>query len=83
MDNEVYYKIYYYEPEDHVTVVCMQWFDEGYYHEYHFFRDEDGNILKFYEEINAINWVFENIKDNKIDPELNLKVGFNQKRYMK
>ena len=81
MNDEVYYKIYYYEPEDHVTVVCMQWFDESDYHENHFFKDKNGEVLKFDNEEDAIQWINNNVKEDKIDPEY--KKVFNQNRFMK
>ena len=84
--NEVYYKIYYLDREDHVTVVCMQWFDEGDYHERHFFKDEEGDVLKFDNETDAIQWILDNVADDKIDPEYKeyeQNEGFNQKKFMK
>ena len=82
MDNEVYYKIYYNENKDYVTVVCMQWFDEGDYYEEHFFKDGNGESLKFYDEYEAIQWLNNNVLDDKINPEYKNK-GFNQKKFMK
>ena len=67
MSDEVYYKIYYLDREDHVTVV---------------FKDENGKILKFYDEQEAIQWLIDNVKDDKIDPEYK-QYGFNQKKFMK
>ena len=84
-DNEVYYKIYYVEREDYVTVVCIQWFDECDYHERHFFKDEQGNVLKFNYEDEAIQWILDNVVDDKIDPQY-IDYGqedFNQKKFMK
>jgi len=84
-DNEVYYKVYYLDREDHVTVVCMQWFDEGDYIEEHFFKDNEGNVLKFDYEDDAVQWLLTNVVEDKIDPEYKEYglEGFNQKRFMK
>jgi len=82
VDNGVYYKIYYNIREDYVTVVTMQWFDEDDYNNAHFFKDEDGVILKFDNEDTAIQWLNDNVKEDKINPEYRKK-GFNQKRFMK
>ena len=83
MDNsDVYYKIYYLERKDYVTVVTMQWFDEGDYTEDHFFKDDQGKILKFDYEHEAIQWLKDNIAEDKLDPEYK-HVGFNQKKFMK
>jgi len=79
--DNVYYKIYYWSIKDCVTVVCMQWFDEDDYNEEHFFKDENGEVLMFYQEKEAIEWLLNNIKDDKIDPEY--KQNFNQKLFMK
>jgi aconitase A len=79
--NEVYYKVYYWDSENCVTVVCMQWFDEGDYHEEHFFKDNEGNVLRFGHEDEAIQWLNDNITEDKIDPRY--KQGFNQKWFMK
>ena len=81
MNNEVYYKIYYYEPEDNVTVVCMQYFDEYDYIQENFFKDEDGEVLKFEWEYEAIQWLNDNVIEDKID--LKYKKGFNQSKFMK
>ena len=78
---DVYYKIYYYEPKDYVTVVCMQWFDEHDYIKDHFLKDENGRIFQFNNKEKAIEWVIDNINEDKINPEY--KKGFNQKFYMK
>jgi len=81
-NREVYYKVYYLEKEGYVTVVCMQCFDEGDYTEEYFFKDEEGNVLKFEWENDAIKWIIDNIEDSKIDPAYRHK-GFNQKKFMK
>jgi len=82
MSDEVYYKIYYLDREDHVTVVCMQDFDEYDYIQEHFFKDENGEILKFEWEHEAIQWLIDNVKEDKVDPEYK-QYGFNQSKYMK
>jgi len=81
MNDEVYYKIYYYEPEDNVTVVCMQYFDEHDYIQENFFKDKNGEVLKFEWEHEAIQWLNDNVIEDKIDPEY--KKGFNQSKFMK
>jgi hypothetical protein len=79
--SDVYYKIYYMQNKDYVTVVCMQRFDEDDYNGEHFFKNKKGDILKFYKENDAIEWLLDNVREDKIDPEY--KNGFNQKRFMK
>jgi len=81
-NNEVYYKIYYLEKESYVTVVCMQYFDEGDYTEEYFFKDEEGDVLKFEWENEAIKWIIDNVAEDKIDPAYRHK-GFDQKKFMK
>ncbi|AXH71217.1 hypothetical protein BSP36_172 [Bacillus phage BSP36] len=67
---------------EYVTVVTMQWFDEYDYNQDRFFRDEDGDTLMFYEEDEAIQWLFDNVKEEYIDPEYRGR-RFNQSKYMK
>jgi hypothetical protein len=69
-ENEVYYKIYKSELlGNRLTVVCMQDFDEIDYNKDRFFKDKEENILKFYEESEAIQWLLDNIKKELIDSE--------------
>jgi hypothetical protein len=82
MSGEVYYKIYYYEPKNYITVVCIQWFDEGDYIENNFLKDENGKILKFYNENEAIDWMLKYIKEDKIDPGYRSFI-FKQDNFMK
>ena len=84
--SDLYYKIlggYIREDgNEYVTVVTMQWFDEYDYDQDRFFRDEDGDTLMFYEEDEAIQWLFDNVKEEYIDPEYRGR-RFNQSKYMK
>jgi len=82
MSDEVYYKIYYLDRKDYVTIVCLQDFDEYDYIQEHFFKDENGEVLKFYNEQEAIQWLTDNVKEDSIDPEYK-QYGFNQKKFMK
>lgn len=34
-----------------------------------FFKDKDGNVLRFDDEKEAIQWLLDNIKEELIDPE--------------
>lgn len=74
------YKIYYYKPNDFVTIATIRWFCKNDYIPEHFFKDENGNDLLFNTEKEAIQWLNENIIKNKIDPYY---LKFNQKNYMK
>ncbi len=83
MNNDVYYKIYQLtKPNDLLTVVCVQWFDELGYNQDRFFTDEHGHALEFDTEREAEEWLNENIKPEKIDPE-HRKVKLNRKDYLK
>ena len=68
-EDEVYYKIYYHNTKTHITIVCMQWFDENGYIAKNFLKDEDGEDLKFTKEAEAIRWLNNNVTDDVIDPE--------------
>lgn len=69
-DNKVYYRIYKSKRlNNKLTVVCMQWFDEYDYEIERFFKSKNGEILKFYDESEAIKWLLENIKEELIDPK--------------
>jgi hypothetical protein len=88
-DESVYYKIYYYEPKDYVTVICMQWFDERHYIEHNFYVDKNNKPYKFDTEDEAIDWLNNNVISEKIDPHYRSvsKEVFNgyyqQNKYMK
>lgn len=69
MWDEIYYRIYYYNREDHITVVTLQEFDECDYIQENFLSDEHGNKLKFQTEELAIGWLNDNVKPEKIDSE--------------
>lgn len=82
--DDVYYRLYQYERLDwKLTVVCMQYFDEGDYHEDRFMTDEDGERLRFDSEEDAIKWLNENVKPEMIDPEYLLSGGFKREEYLK
>jgi len=67
---EIYYKIYKSDVlGNRLTVVCMQDFDEIDYEHDKFFKDKEGNILKFDTESEAVQWLLDNIKEELIDPE--------------
>jgi hypothetical protein len=79
MDNEIYYKIYRSSRiKNKLTVVTMQWFDESDYVDERFFRDKNGDILKFDDEDEAIDWLIKNIKKEKIDPEYLKRIEENE-----
>lgn len=79
MDNEIYYRIYRSSRiKNKLTVVTMQWFDEPDYVNERFFKDKDGNILKFDDEDEAIDWLIKNIKKEKIDPEYLKRIEENE-----
>lgn len=69
MDFPVYYKIYYSERDNVMTVVCMQSFDEDDYYQYRFFKDENGDPYRFDDEEDAIKFLNEKFKTEYIDPE--------------
>lgn len=64
--NEVYYKLYNYN--GYLTIVCLQWFDEFDYNEDAFY-EEDGKVLVFETEKEAVNYLNENFERENIDPE--------------
>jgi hypothetical protein len=82
MNNEVYYRIYYWDEIGKLTVVCMQWFDEYDYHEDRFMTDDDGERLKFSSEEDAVRWLNENVKPEMIDPKY-LSVKYNRNAFLK
>ncbi|WP_431785894.1 hypothetical protein [Paenibacillus lactis] len=63
----------YYRPlisyEGYATLACMQWFDEYDYDESRFFKDSDGDLLRFESKEEGIRWLNENIKSDMIDLE--------------
>lgn len=68
--NEVYYRIYYVDREDYVTVVCMENFDENDYHQHHFYSSIiTGEKYKFDNESDAIYFLNENFLKKYIDPQ--------------
>ena len=69
LEDEVYYKIYYYEPEDYVTIVCMQWFDEKDYTQENFYTDQYGDAYLFRSIKDAQWWLNKHIQNDKIDPK--------------
>lgn len=81
MDNidEVYYRIYYYEPDNNVTVICMQKDDERDYIQECFFVDEEGYGLKFNNESQAADWLNNNVISSMIDPKYR---KFEQSKFM-
>lgn len=83
MGSDIYYKIYA-SPRFSglLTIVCMQWFDEYDYDEDRFFTDEDGHVLEFSAEEEAINWLNENIRVEMIDPEYR-RTEVNRSYYLK
>lgn len=64
----VYYRIFL-SKEQLLRVVCMQEFDEYDYDQKRFLRDEDGYPMKFKEELEAIDYLNENFRPDRIDPE--------------
>lgn len=67
----------YYRPltyNGYTTLACMQWFDEYDYDEKRFFRDSNGKRYKFTNEKEGLEWLLENIKHHKIDPEYRTNV---------
>lgn len=66
--SDVYYRLYV-TKEDYVTVVCFQYFDEDDYDENRFLCDEDGVRLMFDTEDEAIQYLNQNIKPEKIHPD--------------
>jgi superfamily I DNA and RNA helicase len=78
---EVYYKIYKSESlNGKLTILTMQDFDECDYLEKRFLKDKEGNILRFDNEKEAIQWLLDNIKEELIDPEyLKSKISACQK----
>ena len=69
LEDEVYYRIYYFEPKDYVTIVCMQWFDESDYIKENFYTDRFQNVLSFRTGDDAKQWLNINIQHDKIDPK--------------
>jgi hypothetical protein len=68
--DEVYYRIYYLDREDYITIVCMQDFDEYDYHQHHFYTNPDtGEKYKFDNEEEAIQFLNSNFQKEYIDPE--------------
>lgn len=73
MPNQVYYRVYYFEARDYITVVSMQDFDERDYTQDNFLTDVHGYKLRFECEDEAIKWINENVKPEKINPEYRKK----------
>jgi hypothetical protein len=67
MDNDVYYRIMFWDKIERLTVVTMQWFDEHDYNENKFLRDEDNNVMRWNNEVEAIQFLNENFKPEYID----------------
>jgi hypothetical protein len=67
--DKVYYRVYYFAARDYITIVCMQDFDESDYTQENFLLDKFGYKLRFECEDEAIKWLNENVKTEKIDPE--------------
>lgn len=69
-DNEVYYKLYNvtHNHENYITVVCLQWFDESDYNE-NAFHEENGKVLIFETEKEAVIYLNDNFEINDIDPK--------------
>gem|GEM_PF-3068429 len=65
--NECYYRPLTYN--GYATLACMQWFDEYDCDEKRFFRDENDDKYRFSNKEEGIEWLFNNIKADKIDPE--------------
>jgi len=82
MSYESCYKIYYNEKEDYVTVVFVKSYYDDSYNENYFFKDDEGDILKFEWEHEAIEWLRDNVLDDKIDPKY-INKWFNQNKFMK
>ena len=82
-EDNVYYKVYYVEHKNYVTVVCLQSFDECDYLEGNFFKDEYGDVIVWSNEDQAIEWLLNNVKEQWIDPDYLNSASFNQKRFMK
>ena len=85
--NDIYYKILMYVDstggKGKVTVVEMQWFDEYDYNQNDFIKDTRGRALEFESEEEAVRWVFDNVKEECIDPELFKRYRFNQNDFLK
>lgn len=72
--DEIYFKLLKITTESQknlITVIELQQFDEYDYDENAWVRDDkrEGDELKFDNEEDAINWLFDNIKEKFIDPE--------------
>lgn len=82
--HDVYYRIYQSERLDwKLTVVCMQYFDEGDYYRDRFMTGALDNRLRFDHEEDAIKWLNDNVKSEMIDPEYKLFGGFKREEYLK
>ncbi|WZL56121.1 hypothetical protein SP3_00062 [Bacillus phage fHSPT3] len=85
--NDICYKILMYVDsaggKGKVTVVEMQWFDEHDYNPNDFVKDTRGRSLEFDSEEEAVQWVFSNVKEECIDPELFETFRFNQNDFLK
>lgn len=82
--NEVYYKIYKSKMlGGKLMVLCLQWFDEKDYELERFFKDKEGNILKFCDESEAIQWLISNIKEELVDPNYLQEKILNDSEYYK
>lgn len=68
MSSEVYYRIFL-NREEKLTIVEMQDFDEYDYDEKKFYRDDNGERMKWDDEDEAIKFLNDNFKAECIDPE--------------
>ncbi len=66
--SDVYWKLYRCK-EGHVTVVCMQWFDEPDYFQEQFIRNDDGEVHVFETEDMAAEKLNAWFKPEEIDSE--------------
>jgi hypothetical protein len=69
MSSEVYYRIYYLDRDNMIHVVEMQDFDEDDYHDHNFYRDENGEKIKFDTEEDAIKFLNQTFKAKHIHPD--------------
>jgi hypothetical protein len=81
-DKSMYYKVYYNNEAEYVTVVEMDISDENDYTQENFFKKEDGST-QFQNRCDAIEWMFKYVKEEFIDPSFKNTVAFNQKKFMK
>lgn len=71
-DNSCYWRLYkstHGQEKGLFTVVEMQWFDEGDYHDENFIRDETGERYKFDDEQVAITFLNEHVPPDLIVEE--------------